>query len=161
LAELLALPVIERRERTNFPASHGLHQGFDPASLIQTADVVLVLDHDVPYIPTQISPASTAAIIQIDVDPVKERIPLWTFRLTWPIRADTGCALAEIARYASNSLTDTARRRIESRRATLSAAHARQRSGWAAAARSVSAVWPISPLWLGYCLGQLHREVPD
>ena len=33
LAELLALPVVDRRERTNFPTQHGLHQGFDPTPL--------------------------------------------------------------------------------------------------------------------------------
>ena len=90
LAELLALPVVERRERTNFPTSHPLHQGFQPGPFVETADLILVLDSDVPYIPTQVTPRADATIIQIDLDPVKERIPLWSFPLTLAVRADTG-----------------------------------------------------------------------
>src|SRR5215510_14566655 len=56
LAELLALPIVDRRERTNFPTRHGLHQGFQPAPFVESADLILVLDQDVPYIPTQVMP---------------------------------------------------------------------------------------------------------
>src|SRR5207253_10899574 len=84
LAELLALPVVEWRERVNFPADHPLHLGFDPAPLLESADVVLILDQDVPYFPKLAKPAVDAALIQIDVDPIKEAIPLWSFPLTLP-----------------------------------------------------------------------------
>lgn len=58
LAELLALPVVEWRERANFPSHHPLHQGYDSAPLLETADLVLVLDQDVPYIPTRTAPGA-------------------------------------------------------------------------------------------------------
>jgi acetolactate synthase-1/2/3 large subunit len=160
LAELLALPVVERRERANFPTSHGLHQGFDPAPLLGSADLILVLDHDVPYIPTQITPAPNATVVQVDLDPVKERIPLWSFPLTMPIRADTGRALAAIARCAAELLTESARNRIEARRVSLTALHEQRRATWYAAGRAARASRPIAREWLGYCLGQLQREAP-
>lgn len=106
LATLLALPVVERRERTNFPTSHPLHQGFQPGRFVETADVILVVDSDVPYIPTQVTPRSDATIVQIDVDPIKERIPLWSFPLTSAIRADSARALELVAGYAAELLTD-------------------------------------------------------
>src|SRR5438093_566537 len=82
LAELLALPVVEWRERVNFPSDHPLHQGDDPAPHLAEADAVLVLDHDVPYIAARGQrPGPSAWIAQIDLDPVKERIPLWSFSL--------------------------------------------------------------------------------
>ena len=161
LAEMLALPVIERRERTSFPTSHGLHQGFDPSPSLETADLVLVLDNDVPYIPTKIEPAPDAVIIQIDLDPVKERIPLWSFRLTTAIRADTSRALELIADYASELLTEDAREQIESRRAMLTERHALRRSARREAALAERETRPIAPEWLGYCLGALQREAPD
>ena len=97
LAELLALPVVEWRERANFPTQHPLHQGFESAPLSSTADLMLALDHDVPYIPTRTRPAPDATIVQIDVDPIKERIPLWSFPVELPIRADTARALELVA----------------------------------------------------------------
>ena len=160
LAELLALPVVERRERTNFPPNHGLHQGFDPAPLAGSADLILVLDHDVPYIPTHVSLASDATVVGIDLDPIKERIPLWTFPVTMPIRADTGRALAAIAGYAADLLTESIRNRIEARRVALASAHAQRRAAWDAAADAVRGSRPIAREWLSYCLGQLQREAP-
>ena len=161
LAELLALPVVERRERTNFPASHGLHQGFDPAPLVESADVILVLDHDVPYIPTLVQPAPDSTVVQIDLDPIKERIPLWSFPVAMPIRADTGRALAAIADAAGERLTDAARARIESRRKAMTVAHDRRRAAWDAEARAASDRRPIAREWLSYCLGQLEQESAD
>jgi acetolactate synthase-1/2/3 large subunit len=161
LAELLALPVVEWRERANFPTSHGLHQGFQSGRFVESADLILVLDHDVPYIPTQTTPRPDAAIVQIDLDPVKDRIPLWSFPLTMPIRADTSRALDLVADHAAELLKDGARRRIEVRRAEMTARHEQRRTAREAAGQAVRGVQPIAAEWLGYCVGQLQREAPE
>ena len=161
LADLLALPVVERRERTNFPTSHPLHQGFQPAPFVAQADVVLVLDQDVPYIPTQVMPPPGATVVQIDVDPVKERIPLWSFPVTMPIRADSARALELLATYASELLTDAARVRIEQRRELLASRHRERIDARETAALKARGATPIATEWLGYCIGQLKREAPD
>jgi acetolactate synthase-1/2/3 large subunit len=161
LAELLALPVVERPERTNFPGTHGLHQGFDPTPFVESADVILILDHDVPYIPTHVRPAPSAVVVQIDLDPVKERIPLWSFPLTLPIRADSGRALPAIAACASDLLTERDVSRIDQRRAALIAAHERRRAEVDAAGRAADRTRPITREWLSHCVGQLQREAAD
>ena len=161
LATLLALPVVERRERTNFPTSHPLHQGFQPGPFVETADVILVVDSDVPYIPTQVTPRSDATIVQIDVDPIKERIPLWSFPLTSAIRADSARALELVAGYAAELLTDGDKARIETRRAELSARHNERRAARKAAAQAMQNARPLTAEWLGYCIGQLQREAPE
>jgi acetolactate synthase-1/2/3 large subunit len=161
LAELLALPIIERRERTNFPTSHGLHQGFQPAPFVEAADLILVLDSDVPYIPTQVMPRDDATIVQIDLDPVKERIPLWSFPLTLAVRADTSRALAFVADVAAGLLTDEVRRRIEMRRAALTSRHEARRGAGERAAIAKRGTRPIAAEWLAYCLGRFQRETPD
>ena len=161
LATLLALPVVERRERTNFPTSHPLHQGFQPGPFVETADVILVVDSDVPYIPTQVTPRSDATIMQIDVDPIKERIPLWSFPLTSAIRADSARALELVAGYAAELLTDGDKARIETRRAELSARHNERRAARKASAQAMQHTRPLTADWLGYCIGQLQREAPE
>lgn len=161
LAELLALPIVERRERTNFPTDHPLHQGFMPGPFVETADLILVLDSDVPYIPTQVTPRADATIIQIDLDPVKERIPLWSFPLTRAVRADSARALELIAQYAAETLTGESKQRIEIRRAELAARHNERRTARKAAALAGGEARAISTEWLGYCLGQFQREAAD
>jgi len=161
LAELLALPVVERRERTNFPTSHPLHQGFQSAPFVESADLILVLDQDVPYIPTQVMPRPDATIVQIDVDPVKERIPLWSFPITIPIRADSSRALELLTDYARELLTAADRARIEARRGTLATRHQERITNRETAALKARGAKPIAVEWLGYCLGQLKREAPE
>ncbi|HEU5422139.1 MAG TPA: thiamine pyrophosphate-requiring protein, partial [Nitrolancea sp.] len=161
LAETLALPVVEWRNRANFPADNPLHQGYQARPLLESADLVLALDHDFPYIPTLDQPAPSAQIIQIDVDPVKERIPLWSFPVDLPIRADTGKALDLIADFALAQVDDEARQRIERRRAELTARHQRQRSDWEAAAYNDREARPLTPTWLSYCVGRLADEHPE
>ena len=41
------------------------------------ADVVLVIDSDVPWIPVVSRPRDDAAIYHIDIDPLKQQMPLW------------------------------------------------------------------------------------
>jgi acetolactate synthase-1/2/3 large subunit len=161
LAELLALPIVERRERTNFPTTHPLHQGFVPGPFVETADLILVVDSDVPYIPTQVTPRADATIVQIDLDPVKERIPLWSFPLTHAVRADSAIALDVIANQAAAFLTDERRQRIETRRAELTARHKERRAARRAAAIAMREARTISAEWLGYCLGQFQHDAAD
>jgi acetolactate synthase-1/2/3 large subunit len=161
LAELLALPVIERRERVNFPTSHPLHQGYDPGPLMEAADLLLVLDCDIPYIPARQAPRPDAEIIQIDLDPVKERIPLWNFPLSMAIRADTARALRLVADEAAALLDEAGRARVERRRAELAGHHDEQRRIRAAAVERLQEQAPIAAEWLGHSVGELVRESPD
>jgi thiamine pyrophosphate-dependent acetolactate synthase large subunit-like protein len=63
----------------NFPADHrgwlGLRYGVDDS--IKTADVILVLDCDVPWINTQCKPRADAKIYHVDIDPLKQQMPLF------------------------------------------------------------------------------------
>lgn len=161
LAELLALPVVEWRNRANFPANHPLHLGYDDKEFVESADVILALDHDYPYIPPRTQPSPAATIIQIDVDPLKEKIPLWSFPVDLPIRADVGEALSMIADFAADMLTEADRRRIEERRQRLAARHEQQRSEWEDAAQHDRDISPMTPAWIGHCLGQLYQEAPE
>jgi acetolactate synthase I/II/III large subunit len=161
LVETLALPVVEWRSRANFPSDHPLHQGFDIGPLLRDADLILSLDHDFPYIPTQVQPNPDARMIQIDVDPVKEEIPLWSFPVDLPIRANSAQALDTLASIVEKRLTDKQRSDIQGRHAQLSRRHQELRSAWDDGAREHGARDQITPQWLSYCLGDLVREQPN
>jgi acetolactate synthase-1/2/3 large subunit len=111
LCELAAVPVIQSVPmRFNFPTDHPLHWGFqwnttEPNPLLAAADVVLVLDSDVPWIPTKNRPAAQARLFVVDVDPLKEQMPLWHVSAECFARADS--------RTAVRQLTEAVRGRLD------------------------------------------------
>lgn len=84
-----------------FPASHpgwlGLRFGRDEA--IQTADVIVVLDCDVPWIPTGCKPKKDAQIFHIDCDPLKDMMPVFYIDAVQRYRADSLAAVEQITDY--------------------------------------------------------------
>lgn len=60
------------------------------------ADLVLVIDSDVPWIPTKNRPGEEAQIYHIDVDPLKEQMPLWYIEPHRSFRADAELAIRAI-----------------------------------------------------------------
>ncbi|HEX5229879.1 MAG TPA: thiamine pyrophosphate-requiring protein [Bryobacteraceae bacterium] len=114
----------------DFPADDPLYLGNQVNApvrnaALEEADVVLVLDSDVPWIPTITKPGSSARIFHIDVDPLKEQMPLWYFPMTHSFQADAATALrqinASVAGARANGKIDEAR--IAERRAHYTAMH--------------------------------------
>ncbi len=91
IAELLGAPVLDQGDRANLPSGHPLHTG-DP-TLLTSADAVLLLDSEVPWVPAKGGPPEEARIVQIDVDPVKPTMPLWSYPVEVALTADTAVAL--------------------------------------------------------------------
>ena len=105
LAERLGIGVLDSAPvYTNFPANHSMYQGSQTNEPVQNpvladADVILILDCDVPWIPLVNRPSAGARIYHVDVDPLKERIPMWYIATKKAFRADVGTALRQINEY--------------------------------------------------------------
>ena len=81
LAEAFAIPVVHYRPRyLSLSTEHPLHAGWDPHARLKEADLVLVVDCDVPWLPSQGSPRPDAKVIHIGTDPLFARYPLRGFR---------------------------------------------------------------------------------
>jgi acetolactate synthase-1/2/3 large subunit len=102
-AELIGAYVFGRPESLNLPWEHPLYLRDATASqrALETADVVLVLDCVVPWIPSQGRPGKDAIVIQIDADPVKLDMPMWTFPVQLPILAGAELALRQLVESLS------------------------------------------------------------
>jgi len=105
LADRLGVGVLESvPSYLNFPSDHPCYVGQQGNEHIQNpslaeADLVLVLDSDVPWIPLFNKPSdgpSGAKICHIDIDPLKERTPLWYISAAQIFRADCTTALRQI-----------------------------------------------------------------
>ncbi len=83
--------------RSSVSGQPGKRPGTNAA--LEEADVVLVLDSDVPWIPAVTKPRAAARIYHIDVDPLKQQMPLWYFPMQHSFRADAATALQQMNAY--------------------------------------------------------------
>ena len=118
LADHLALPVLEMPPRAylNFPTDHPLALSVGRDARLDNADLVLVLDCDVPWIPSQAPPPATARIIHLDIDPVKEDLPLWLFPAHVCARVDMAATLPALLEEVRRSWSSTTAERVRIRR---------------------------------------------
>ena len=157
LAELLAIGVLESAAFcVNFPADHPMHCGYQFTTTEQNpalarADVILVVDSDVPWIPATNRPAPGAAIYAIDIDPLKPTIPTWHIPARRFAAADSRVALGQIARLVRDEKIDTAV--VEARRAEITAASQARRAALDALERPEAGV--ITPRYLTACVREL------
>ena len=81
-----------------FPSNHaawrGLRYGVD--KLIRTADVIIVIDCDVPWISTHCKPRDDAIVFHIDVDPLKQQMPVFYINAHYRFRADSTSAIGQL-----------------------------------------------------------------
>ncbi|PZX02340.1 acetolactate synthase-1/2/3 large subunit [Psychrobacillus insolitus] len=152
--EKLAIPVVEQIPTyVNFPRDHPLHAGYDPNPSIQQADIIVAIDTDVPWLTTQVHPKDDCNVYFIDLDPIKEEIPLWHIPAIRNYRADAYETLRQLnSVLAQKELNEE---KIQQRAQRLVAQHEAQRKSWAET--EVAKGGTITPEWLTTCL----RDVVD
>ena len=73
-AARLALPVVEFwPSRISLPVDHPMHAGFDPGAALAEADLVLVVDALIPWIPQRHPLPAGCRVIQLGPDPAVRR----------------------------------------------------------------------------------------
>jgi acetolactate synthase-1/2/3 large subunit len=97
LCDKLAVPVVEvAPSYMNFPTDHPMYFGSAPPGLVREADLILVVDCDLPWIPAHVRPQDNCRVFYLDIDPIKEHIPLWYIPAERFIRADSQIFLRQI-----------------------------------------------------------------
>lgn len=84
-----------------FPADHPAWLGlrFGSEQYIKTADVIVVVDCDVPWVPTLCKPRADAKIFHIDVDPLKQMMPLFYLDAVARYRADALTSIEQLTAH--------------------------------------------------------------
>src|SRR5499427_6167433 len=156
LCERLAVGVLESVPcRVNYPADSALYQGNqwnepEQNRALDEADFVLVIDSDVPWIPTVNKPRKNAAIYQIDVDPLKDQMPLWQIPARRVFRADAATALRQINdRFDAADIDEEA---VKARRASYASLSEARRQKLLRDERPEGDV--ITPAYLTACVRQ-------
>ena len=155
LAELLGARVFTAQTNMSFPTDHSLFSGFYPNPYLANADVILSIDIDVPYVPSQVQPKSDAKIIHIDMDALKENVPLWGFPVDILVRALLGQVLPALSQLIRQNITPEQQAKFKNRFQQAEIEHNKLRENWRQQATAKSSQKPISPEWLCYCVNEV------
>ncbi len=136
IAELVGALVVETRDAANFPPRHPLYAGPKAAAILERADVVLLLEAEVPWVPALEAPPPDAAVLQVDLDCVKRTMPTWRYPVDLALTADSGTALPGLLAELTALGTPQRREMWARNRAEAEAVADRVRAGWQARATS-------------------------
>lgn len=155
LAERCAIPVVTHSPRTVcMPSSHPMHFGFEPGALLTDADLVIVLESDVPWIPSLQHPPAGCHVAHIGEDPFFVRYPMRSFPSDLAVQAGSEHTLKQLAAAVEPRL-QMAEARIAARRARLTE---RMRMRRAQLAKDSAAGERISPEYLSRAIGEAVGE---
>ena len=98
----------------NLPQDSPCHAGNDPTALLEEADLGLLLDTDVPFVPHS-RRAAGMKWIQIDIDPLKADFPMWGFATDMRIQGDSSVILQQVLEAVEARADDAFRKRVAAR----------------------------------------------
>ncbi|MUG72173.1 thiamine pyrophosphate-requiring protein [Paenibacillus validus] len=162
-SERLAIPVLESAPYyLNFPGDHPLQVGYQwnkPGQnpILAEADLILVLDSDVPWMPLHNKPSKDCTIYYIDIDPLKEKTPLWYIPSKRSYKADSFVALQQLNAYLDTVRDQIDDKAVQERYQQFTEIHNRQREEWNRLEQlSDSSV--ITPEYLTACIREAIDE---
>lgn len=151
LAERFGIGVMELGPQyVSFPGGHPFHLGYQRNALVGEADLILLLDVDVPWMESKVTPGPDARVFHIDVDPLKEDLGYWHFPAQRSFRASVGEVLAQLLALDAATATQGRQERL------AWIASARERSALALPPDPVSG--PVTPAELTRAVRGLVNE---
>ena len=158
LAETLGARVVTSDFHMNFPARHPLWRGINPGPYLKDADVILIIDHDIPYLPIQAKPGPEAKIIQIDIDPIKQNMPTWGFPVDISLEADSSKAIPVLTELMRQKATSGQRTEFQRRFQQRQKEYQQLQAEWRDLAISPAEQRTITPEWLSKSIAEVIDE---
>jgi acetolactate synthase-1/2/3 large subunit len=154
-AEALVAPVVTPASPfVSMPNTHDFHLGVNSAPYIKDADVVVVVESDVPWYPLQGKPPENGKVIQIARDPNYGAIPIRSFPKDISIGGDPKLALELLAQELRSGPRNE--KLLTERAEKIRAKHKQYREGVRQKAEHAGSQRPISHAWLAYCVEQVR-----
>ena len=143
-AARIGAPVIEYRPRhLSLSGTDDMHGGFEVSPWLREADLVIVLECDVPWMPASDVTAEGLTVIQIGEDPLQARYPMRGFASDVTVRSSARLFLEAMSQELDKPLGVERRTTVAARCATL------RETGQRAAAEQPRA---ITMAWASACL---------
>jgi acetolactate synthase-1/2/3 large subunit len=153
-AEEFAIPVGEFwASRPSLDTTSPMHAGFNPAEDLAAADVVLVLDLVVPWIPLRQQLSADVAVIEAGEDPVHTRFPVRGFPADVTLAGDVAAVLSALGDAMRGHVSA---KDIAERFETVSARNAKRRAERIERAKQGGGS-PMTPAFVGWCLNEAMK----
>ena len=161
LAELCGMRVCEfNTVDMNIRRDSPCFAGYNPARYTEEADVGLMLDVDVPWIPKTTRVRPDAFWAQLDIDAIKRDIPLWGFHLDVRVEGRGARLLQQLIDIIQSQATPDFHARAQARRQRLQDEHRQDRLRAAALARDPGQLNALNPHHVCEVIGQ-HLDAHD
>jgi acetolactate synthase-1/2/3 large subunit len=158
LAERFAIPVFERKHHyMSMPWSSPMHLGSNPEACFDAADVIVVLECDVPWVPKHKAPRPDTKIIHLGADPLFATYPLRGYAADLAITGVLGGALPALTE-ALAAREKNAAARIDARRRKLAEAKEKLAARLAANLEKQKNAAPIHPAWINHCIARVKGD---
>lgn len=155
LAQAAAMPVYTRGARANLSSDHPMHLGTDHGGALEQSDLILLLDVDVPWTPLFHQLRAGAKVVQIDIDPLKLDMGLWSFPSDLTLQGSTAAALPALNELVAERRTNAQASAASERRDRVAGQHKAYRASLADAAAAQAGASPIAVAHLAACIGEL------
>ena len=132
----------------NIPRNSPCFGGFDARAAVAAADVGMLLDVDVPWLPKYVPDNPALHWIQVDVDAVKKDLPMWGFPTEERVEGDCATVLAQVLEIVRTRADAGFRERVAKRMAGWDKDNAERTARNSAAAAKTGTVGAITPDYL-------------
>lgn len=158
LTERFAIPVALRKARYMcLPTAHPMNLGEDSDHALDDADLVLVLDCEVPWIPKRKAPREECRIIHAGADPIFENYPLRGFKCDLAITGVPAATLPALEEALASREKSMAAR-VDVRRKRIAQRKARRAEELAGRLEKVRRSERISQAWINRCISQVKGD---
>ncbi|MFC2068980.1 thiamine pyrophosphate-dependent enzyme, partial [Chloroflexota bacterium] len=100
-------------------------------------------------------PNPEAKIVHIDIDPVKQDLPMWGFPVDVLIQADSSKALPVLNQIIQQRTTPEKQTLFQVNFRQLQSEHKKMRDEWYRVAMNKATYRPIAPEWLCHCISEI------
>jgi acetolactate synthase-1/2/3 large subunit len=148
-----AIPVLQiNATDLNLPSDHEMSLGYgpDPNPHLAQADVVIVINSGVPWMPRMAKPKASTKIIHMGVDPLVSRHPFREYEADLHVAGDPVAGLVML----NEALGAGKGTHLDARRKAVAAARAEMKAARDRLVEKSRHEVPINPAWLAHCLNE-------
>lgn len=141
----------------NLPSSHPMNMGVTSPPVLEKADVIVVMDAPVPWIPRFVTLRDDVTVIHIASDPIYQRHPYRGFEADMPVAGDPAAAIPML-REALGGKMKNKQPAVDARRAKIAEMRQAADDRRAKVLEEAREGRPIHPAWIAHCLNQIKDD---
>lgn len=116
LAEFAGIRVVDYNPlHVNIAHDHPCYAGFQPGPVVEDADLGILLDIDVPWVPRDAKLNPSTYWMQIDIDTMKSELPLWPFPANLRVAGNSCRILKQLLKHLQATASPAFRQQAQAR----------------------------------------------